>query len=326
MKRFLRKIFLFILPILLSSYGVDILLSNILKKSNSFADGELPVWNDLYKGEINSDVVIYGSSRAWVQIDPKMINDSLHATAYNLGINGHSFNSQYFRHSLLLRLNRKPKIIIQTLDITSFEKNSDLYNPDQYLPYMLDNREMQTSTYNGFASIDYKVPVIRYYGKKEAFLEIIKLILRPESNKVVRVRGYQAKELMWNDDLMLAQRKLGSFEVKSDTSMIHTFENYLKECNQQNINIVFVFTPVFIEGQKFVINWSEIMKLYYQLSKKYSIPYFDYSSDSMSFHKEYFYNSGHLNKIGSKHITAKLINDLKESPVVKKLSPEIHPN
>jgi hypothetical protein len=313
----LKKIFLFILPFILLAYGLDHFLSSTLKKSNSFADGEYPVWNDLYNGEINSDIVIYGSSRALVHIDPGMISDSLLTTAYNLGVNGHSFKSQYFRHKLLMKLNKKPGIIIQTLDVTSFEKSSDLYNPDQYLPYMLNNKEMMLSAYNGFSPVDYKLPVIRYYGKKEAFIEFIKLLVRPAGNSVLRIRGYQGKDLTWNDDLMAAQQKLGSLEVRSDTSMIRLFEDYLNECLRQDIKIVFVNTPVFIEGQRFVSNWAEIMELYYRLSQKYKIPFFDYTNDSISYHKEYFYNSGHLNKTGAELLTAKLINDLRESHIVE---------
>ncbi len=317
MKIIFKKVSLFILPVIILSYGVDYFLSTVLKRSNSFADGEFPVWNDLFEGKINSDIVIYGSSRALVHIDPGMIIDSLGISAYNLGVNGHSFKSQYFRHKLLMERNRKPVLIIQTLDVTSFEKNSDLYNPDQYLPYMLNNKEIMLSAYNGFSNIDYKVPVLRYYGKKEAAIEILKLLIYPAGNKPVRIRGYEGRDLLWNDDLMKAQQKLGSLEVDSDTSMIHLFEEYINECMRENIKMVFVNTPVYIEGQKFVSNWSDVMGLYSEFSRKYKIPFFDYTNDSISFNKEYFYNSGHLNRKGSKLLTATLIKDLKRSGIVR---------
>ena len=313
MKRFLKKTILFILPFLLAAHGLDYLLSGILKKSNDFADGEYPVWNALYEGKINSDIVIYGSSRALVHINPVMISDSLHSTAYNLGINGHSFRSEYFRHSLIMKYNKKPKIIIQTLDITSFEKMSDLYNPDQFLPYMLNNEAMKLALFNGFSSTDYDLPMIRFYGKKEAFIEICELLINPSGNNPERIKGYRPNDLVWNNDLLTAQQEFSrSFEIKSDSSMICLFEEYLKECQQRNIKIVFVFTPQYIEGQKFVSNWPVIMSLYYDFSRKYEIPFLDYSVDSISFRKEYFYNSGHLNKAGSQIFTARLLKDLQK--------------
>jgi len=174
MRKLLQKLLLLIVPIILISPGLDRLMSEVLKRSNSYADGEYPVWNDLYNGKINSRIVIYGTSRAFRHIDPTMIGDTLHTTAYNLGVNGHSFKTEYFRHFLLLKHNRKPDIILQTLDFTSFEKESDLYNQDQFLPYMFNNEEMRLSVSNGFSSIDYKIPMIRYYGKKEALVKIKK--------------------------------------------------------------------------------------------------------------------------------------------------------
>lgn len=317
MNRLVKKLLVFLIPILLVPFGLDNVLSGVLKKSNNYADGEYTTWNDLYGGKINSDIVIYGSSRAWVNIDPDMISDSLQTTAYNLGINGHTFLLQYFRHSLLLKYNTKPKIIIQTLDAGSMAKGTNLYNPDQFLPYMLNNKEMRQATivYNGFRSIDYIIPLIRYYGKKEAILEIIKLIFNPAGNTIMKIKGYQGKDEMWNDDFKNAQQEIGSYEIKPDTSIIVLFEKYLNECKQQNIKIIFVYPPEFIDGQKFVRNRSDIMALYDKFSQEDDIPFFDYSNDSLSFQKKYFYNSSHLNKTGAELFTAKLIGDLKKSQI-----------
>ncbi len=313
MKILLLKFFIFILPILLIAKIIDKTFSDVLKKSESFADSEYPVWNCLYEGKINSDIVIYGSSRAWRHINPNMISDSLQTTAYNLGVNGHSFLSQYFRHLLLLKYNKKPKVIIQTLDVTSFDKKSDFYNPDQYLPYMLNNHDLLLNSYNLFQSIDYTIPLLRYYGKKEALIEVIEQIIFPSNNYPIRDRGFHSRDLKWNEDMAKASELFGSFYVSSDTSLIKLFEKYLIECKALNIKVIFVNTPVYIEGQSFVRNWVETMSIYSNFSKKYGIPYFDYSKDSISLQKDLFYNSQHLNSRGAQLFTNKLINDLKES-------------
>jgi hypothetical protein len=320
MKKFLIKAALFILPFVLLSYGMDYLLSDILKKSESFADSEYPVWNRLFAGKINADVVIYGSSRAFRHVDPVMISDSLKTSAYNFGVNGHSFKTEYFRHFLLLKYNRKPKLIIQTLDVMTFEKASDLYNSDQFLPYMLNNKEIEEHEYNGFSSIDYKIPMIRYYGKKEAFLEAWKLLVEPKNNKPVRTNGFTGLDISWTNDFRQAQSKLGAMQIISDSSIVHLFERYIKECRQLNIPIVFVYTPEFIGGQKFITNRNDIFNIYHKLSSKYDIPFFDYSKDSISYHKEYFYNTGHLNKTGSEIFTAKLICDLRRAQITSVLN------
>ena len=73
MSQFLKKIIAFIIPLLVLSVFADILISNGLKKSDYYAQGETFIWNEIYNGNIDEDIFIYGSSRAWVHIDPKIL-------------------------------------------------------------------------------------------------------------------------------------------------------------------------------------------------------------------------------------------------------------
>ena len=112
MKKFIKYLLFFIAPFILFSYCIDVFISTNLKKAKKGAYGEYSTWNDVFEGKINSDIVIYGSSRAWKHISPKIINDRLHISTYNLGIDGHTFWLENFRHRMLLKNNTKPKIII----------------------------------------------------------------------------------------------------------------------------------------------------------------------------------------------------------------------
>jgi hypothetical protein len=75
--------------------------------------------------------------------------------------------------------------------------------------------------------------------------------------------------------------------------------------------LIFVYTPEYIEGQKYVSNRAQIMGLYKKYSKQYQIPFYDFSNDSISYQKKYFYNVSHLNRLGSELFTAQLIDTLK---------------
>jgi hypothetical protein len=315
MKKFILNIFIFCLPLIFASLFIDRFLSVNLKKSDSYAWGEFSVWNDIYDGKINSQIVIYGSSNALVEVNPQMINDSFKVNTYNLGIDGHNFWLQYFRHSLLLEHNNRPKLIIQVLGITTLVKRKDLYNPDQFLPYMFYHKEIKkaTNSYIGFSNLDYEIPLLRYYGKKQAIIEAIKAFIKPGRSMVPgRVRGYQGMERQWNNDLETAKKNMASYETDFDSLSIALFERYLGECKANNIKMIFVYPPEYIEGQKFVKNRESIIKTYFDFSKKYDIPFLDYSHDTLSTQKEYFYNSTHLNKSGAELFTNKLIKDLRK--------------
>lgn len=314
MKKFIIKSVLFLLPLVVSAYFIDRFLSYQLTTSNVHAQKEYPTWNDVMGGKVNSDIVINGSSRAWVQYDPMMMQDSLHASVYNLGIDGHNFWLQYMRYQLLLKHNKKPKLMVQSVDITFFEKRTDLYNMDQFLPYMLWDQIIQdyTGSYNGYNYFDYKIPLIRYYGKFEAIKTAVKLKLGIQNNPIQRVRGYEAQIKKWNNDLLMAKIKMNYYEVKADLRSMELFDRFLAECKKDNIQVILVYPPEYIDGQKFVRNRKMVIDLFEGFSKKYEAPFYDFSSDSLSFNQDYFYNSTHMNKVGAELFTQRVIQIIKE--------------
>lgn len=320
MKQFLLKLFYFLLPFVVLAYPVDYGISYFLSQSNQ-TTGEFEVMNDIYSSKASCDVAIYGSSRAWVQIDTKIISDSLNLRAYNFGIDGHNFWLQYLRHLELLKNNNKPTNIILSLDVFTLHKRPNLYQPEQFLPYMLWNKNIikYTSSYIGYNFVDYYIPCVRYFGKRESLGKSIKMALKITSFKKLRYNGFLGIDSEWNSDLENAKSKKKGYEIALDKKTSNLFENFIKNCKKSNINLIFVYTPEYIEGQKFVKNRSQIISMYTKFSKQYHIPFYDYSNDSISFQKKYFYNSLHLNKRGAELFTKKFIDTLKSTNSIKKL-------
>ena len=313
MNRFLRNSFFFILPILVLAYPIDVFISKNLKKSNKYAEGELPVWNDLINGNLNSDILIYGSSRAWVHFDTPMITRKLKISTYNLGIDGHNFRLQYLRHKFVLKSNKKPKLIIISTDHSTIQQIDELYNSEQFLPYMFWNEEIKSSTYSytGFKSLDFYIPLIRYYGKNEAILFAIRSSFGHFSNPAKRVRGYYGRDEIWVNNIFDEKNNLKAFSLKIDNSLIELFEKFIKDCQKQNIKLVFVNSPMYIKGQNLINNRKDILNIYSKFSKKYNIPFYDFSNDPICWNNKYFYNANHLNKTGAELFTKQLIDTLK---------------
>ena len=313
MKKFILKILFFILPIIVLAVVADIFISSQLRNSKTFAHGELAIWKDIYAGNIDSDIVIYGSSRAWVHIDPLRIEDQLGGSAYNLGVDGHNFWLQHLRHLELLKHNRTPKTIILSVDTRSLQKRGDLYNLEQFLPF-IKQKEIRnyTSAYEGFSYLDYQVPFLRYIGKREAMKEAISIYRGIESDKMIRVKGYKGFDEEWNSDFDKAKKKMKYYEVQLDTTSISLFDSFLKECATKKIELIMVYTPEYIEGQEFTKNRSDIIQLFQEKSEQYQFPFLDYSNDTLSYDKQYFYNAMHLNKTGAELFTDKLIEDIQQ--------------
>lgn len=312
MRKFLLNILIFIIPILLSGYFIDCFISHHLKKSNSHAQKEYPNWNAIMDGKLDAEIVVYGSSRAWVHFDPTIMEDSLHQSVYNLGMDGHTFNLQYLRHVLALKYNPKPKLIIQSVDIGTLNQGN-LYNSDQFLPYMLWNKLFYDymSKYEGFSYFDYKIPLIRYYGKLDALKITLKMIVSPKSNLIARVKGYEGQNKLWNNDFDKAKKTIKKYKVELDIPTLILFDNYLKECKEQHINVILVYSPYYIEGQKFIENQNQMINIYKALAKKYAFTFLDFTNDDICFDKKYFYNSSHMNIKGAELFTKKLCKQIK---------------
>ena len=319
MKKFLSALALFIAPLVIISYPLDYLISKKLAESKTFAHDEYLVWNDIYNGKVNADIVVYGSSRAKFHISPKILEDSLHRTAYNLGVEGQNFQVQYLRHKELLTYNIKPKYIILSVDEFSLQKKQRLFNPQQFLPYLFWNSNVYklTSSYTEFSFWDYYLPLVRYTGENTSLSAALGSMIVKDHSATTSNKGYKVIDMNWTDDLAKAKSKMEYFEIITGPVVENLFNNFLAECRQQDIKVILVYTPEYIEGQAFVKNRSQLVSLYSQYAKKYNLPFLDYSSDSISMNKKYFYNALHLNKTGAEAFTRMLIRDLRKAPVLQ---------
>lgn len=315
MKKFIMTLVYFCLPIIILSIPVDYLLSNKLKELNNFSGGENLVWNDIYKGKIDDEIFIYGSSRAWVHIDPQLLEEKLGRTAYNFGVDGQNFHIQNLINQELMTYNSKSKYIIYSLDIFTLRKNDGIYHNIQFLPYMFMNNNLHNylSSYTGHSYFDYYLPMIRYAGKGKVIQEALKFSISNDTSRPLRVKGYRGKEAVWNDDLKKAKASTDKFMITIDSSLTAKFNLFLDECKRQDIIVILVYTPEYIEGQNFVVNRAKIISLYEEIAKKNNLFFLDYSNDTISKQRKYFYNSSHLNKTGAELFTNKLIKDLKKT-------------
>lgn len=316
MKKLLVNLLVFILPLIIAGYLADGFITNALKKSIS---GEFGVWNDIYNGKVSDDLLIYGGSRAWVHFDPEIISDSLGISVYNIGINGHNFRLQKLRHDLLLKYNQPPGVILYAVDVMTLGKRPDLFNPDQFLPYMKSDTLVANaiSSYEGYGKYDAKVPVIRYMGKWKTVISAIGISLAPGRQKPDRIKGYLGKKEEWNADFDRAFKEMGGkFEMEPDAASVVLFDEFLADCVKKNIRVIFVAPPEYIDGQLFVINRPQIMGIFKDFSLKYDIPFYDYSNDPMSFDKKYFYNSTHMNITGAELFSKKLVSDIRKDRIL----------
>lgn len=309
MRQYLKNIILFISPIAILAYPFDLVISSALKKEDhiEFANGEINTWNHIYSDTTYSELLIYGSSRAWVHIDPKIMSEKLGLTTFNYGIDGHNFSLQNLRHQESIRHKGYPKYIIYSIDVFTLAKRPDLFNKEQFLPYMLMNFHLNKTllTYEGFRGKDFILPLSRYFGKKNVFDH---LLTRNSSKK--REQGYYGFELNWNNDFRKAKKEKGNLEIELDSSSVTQFVSLIDKLKKNGVKICLVYTPEYFAAQDFISNRVQIIDLFKSISKQRQLLFLDYSDHVISMNQKYFYNASHLNRTGAELFSKILAEEL----------------
>lgn len=304
MNLFVKKFGLFLLPIVLLAYPLDYLISYIQKKMPK-APYEKEVWNYIYENKEIPEIAIYGSSKAWVQISPAIIEDSLKRSVYNYGFDGQTFWLEYLRHLEIEKQKKSSKYILLLLDMGSLWPNESLYNHTEFLPYMLNNENMKKYLlpFRYYDALDFEIPLKRYtFQNIDCDFDISK-------NVNPRIKGFAANDKTWNDDFENATSNYKKIKIPINKDHLELLTQFIKENNKK---VILVTTPDFIAGQHFVINYKEIIMLYQKIAETYDVPYLNYCNDSMIYDKNLYYNATHLNKKGSEMISKKIAHDLKK--------------
>ena len=311
MKKFLIKLLIFLLPFIVLAYPLDWLLSKTLEQSHMQAD-DIAIIKNIKEGQIDAEVYVYGSSRAWVHFDPAIMQDSLNRKVYNFGVDGHNFWLQYQRHEQLLKYNPKPKAIILSVDVFSLQRREDLFQMEQFLPFMYGDMALYNylKVYKGYSFYDFVVPLWRYIGKPDTYKELIQ-IWKGQANEALRQRGFKANEMAWTDDLAKARLTNATYTAKIDTPSIALFEQFIQECKAENIELYLVYSPEHIDGQAYIANRQDMKNILEGFVQQYKLPYLDYTHDAICSDTTYFYNSMHLNGQGARLFTKQLMHDMK---------------
>jgi hypothetical protein len=313
MRSFLIKVSCFSSIIILLFGSLELIVTQGLKKST---DSNFVDWNHLFEGKINADIIINGSSKALVQVSTIIIDSLLNVNSYNLGINGHDFYLQNSKYSAYSEYNTPPKLIVQVIGNGTLKKREDLYQLEQFLPY-IDNPTINkvTQDYIGLTTFDYYLPFVRYFGNKktikEGFLSFFNA--STTNNKVSKYKGYRPNELDWDGSFerFIKYSPNGRTIALTDSS-IQLFKQFISQQKKKEIPIVLVYPPTYRKSQQYTNNRAEIMALYNSIAQKYNVPLLDYSQEPLTKEKSYFYNSQHLNKKGAEIFSRKLAADLKQ--------------
>ncbi len=313
MKTFLLQILSYTCCVALLAIILDPVLSTTIKRHST--DNTYETWNEMLAGDINADLIIMGSSRAWVQYSPLILDSILHINSYNVGFNARSFNGQLMRYKIYREYNTKPKYIIQNIDflatlgvILSGNRTAidNVGGQKQFYPYVYDERFMQHIT-DSLSWAELHIPYYRYYGSA-------KEILFPSNYNVQQYKGYAPHDLKWQNNNIDSQDSL--YFVCYD-EVLRMFCDYVQDAIEEGISIIFVYSPPHISVTNRIADMDRMRVTFDSIAQLYNIPVLDYHFVPFASDTSYFYNGTHLNPRGAELFTTILANDLDSLGIVK---------
>lgn len=289
---FLKKSLMFFTLFFFLLILMDFLISSKLIKSG-YKDFES--WNSLLNGEIKDDIVIFGSSRAYVHFDPQLIEYYTGEEVYNLGWN--AANSDQVIHKIdwfLENISFLPKKIIISLDISMFREGK-VKNPIDFYPFVYFHPSFFIDSFEkGYFSNSDLIPYLRYKGYPKFF----NIGMGLTSNYSKRInKGYFKIEKDWDNDL-------NNFEDASFCKVIFEegraiqLRNKALKLAKMGIEIEFIIPPYY---PKYFEHCPNSKLISFRISSIFNIPQFNFidSSNLKEFDDvSYFYDYSHLNSNG----------------------------
>lgn len=304
MKKFLSLTVLFTAILLLIAATADHLVTRKLHtlKTSPFAN-----WNDIYQHNIQSDVLIMGSSRAYVQFNPAILDSILHINSYNLGSNGRRVDSQILKYRIYRQHNPKPKLILYEVHEGTMGISNN-FDQIQFLPYLRDDDLwLGVHEQEGFRWDDRWIPCWRYRNYAKTVRDICKNKSQYTDNNRFCYKGFCDFDKKWNGT---DYNKISTIRHQCDSQALALFDAFLADCQRENVRVVMVMAPYYIGATNKLADEAAMKKMFLQFAERYNVPLLDYTHTPICSDTTYFYNASHLNRYGSQLFTKQLAHDL----------------
>lgn len=301
----LKKLLLF----LLGSLGIFYLFFGVYlhSKYKNLNDLNVCKWKKFYEGNVNSDILILGSSKALRGYNPKIISEHLKKTCFNAAEMGMSLsNYPRFLHDYLLK-NNPPELLIINLDIFGFNFRDRISRPYDMLPFIPSNSRVLNEIYQ-FRHIKY-AKTYGYFFYKDEIFKRIEFPLKNNKN----TNGFAPNNKKWNNPSKVDTNIKATIFFKIDTIKAQSYFNQLNIlAKKHNIKkVYFVLSPVFYNYLHSSKDWQDIVDFTKKQTTSKNRQLINLLHDPISQNTDYFYDPIHLNTRGANIFTKKIVNYLK---------------
>lgn len=299
--RFCRSVLIVIVLVAIVDVVVGYVMDWMLPRTGN--KGDLCLTN-LGVNVIETPVVIVGSSRASHHYDPRIFDDSLGKTTYNVGTDGCFFTHNCCVINSILERYSPELIIWEFSPSYLFEHSADDIT-SMYLYY--NKRDYITQTLKEVLPrseiIKLNSNIYRYNSK---FIRVLTRFLQ-NNDTLDEYSGYEpSAPKSLKEPLSLIEGK-PSLTSAIDSDKLYRFKGTIEKADDKGVKIVLVNSPEFTVNSN--INTKEMVT---NICQELGISFIDCSQLYVN-HPEYFNDHSHLNAIGADIYTKHIISLLQSS-------------
>lgn len=308
-RRFLRRAAVLSVASVLVLGGAQWAIETGLRRSKAGIRG---TWNRMTRGEIKADLLVVGSSRPEVGIDPTALGKALKTSAFNLSRSGTRPDLQLPFLREFMRRNAKPGLIVQGLDHTSLLPSPTLYNAGQYTPY-LDSTDIFESVlrFDPKCRYDRALPLFAF-ARHRLTTEALRALFRLEADETAAL-GYFPRAREWQGGKTLFDVSGGddASETETEAGRQHLIDliRFEKTCTDR---LVLVYLPEYLDPARPASPHprARVLESLRKIATAEGTPLLDYSADPLCRDRTNFFDTIHLNKRGAERFSARLAEDL----------------
>lgn len=256
------------------------------------------------------DIVIVGSSRALNDFDAGAMSEVLGKSVLNMGYSGANITFKYFIFRLLQDKEQLPETLLYVVDERRefMYMSTAVFRKDAIAPYVYDDFiHDELTLHSKLKNLAGKVS--RTYREKENFINALKYYCNgqviPSYHEQVDDFGFAAIDSISNrlGDHYNTLSEPYSNEIEQ-AEYLEVFRKIVDESRQNKVELMLVFPPNYYAPAP---GFKERL---IELAER-DLPIFAF--DDNRYPKEYFYDQGHLNKLGAKAFSVELAEELRQS-------------
>jgi len=311
----MRRLAILLLCVVVLDFGLSALLSNLFHRTDSGERGGL----SNFALQQSADVLVLGSSRAQLQIDPAIIGAGLSLRAFNAGLKGHDFLYAAAFFDLWRDRHPPPRAVILTADVESFlHRPTEAAAAQVLAPYIGESGLLRRIIYTEGPQkrLEYLLRSYRYNGKVLSIAKNLFLHTDGSYNGFIPLDG-----VLRSTDRTLIRNALDQQETALTYARAPFWDiktGILRELGARAMRegtlVLLVHTPLY--GQDLEAHAIWIARMKELVASTPGIQFVDLCEQALPGYfpnpRELFWDVNHLNRKGAQILSGLVVRELRQ--------------